>query len=86
MRMVVARDGLNSMGRPRWSSGVLAVFAGNGEEACGGEALVERVGKRIADPPQGWLSRAIIEGQNQDDSATRIGCLCRLGDSGDAAE
>ena len=41
--------------------GVLAVVAGDGKESGRGEALVEGVGKGVADPREVGLSGAVIE-------------------------
>ena len=47
----------------------LEIVAGDGEEACGGEALVERVGEGVADPGEIGLAGAVVEGQDKDDTA-----------------
>ena len=48
--------------------GVLAVVAGDGEEAGGREALVQGVGEGVTDPIEIGLTGAIVEGQDEDDS------------------
>ena len=47
---------------------VLAVVAGDGEEACGGEPLIESVGEGLADPCEVGLAGAIVEGKDENDS------------------
>jgi hypothetical protein len=47
----------------------LEVVAGDGEEACGGEALVEGIGEGVADPAKVGLAGAVVEGQDEDDTA-----------------
>ena len=51
---------------------VLAVVAANGEEAGGGEALVERVREGIADPVQVGLAGAVVEGEDEDEAAAGL--------------
>ncbi len=51
---------------------VLAVVAGDGEEPDGGEALVEGVGKGVADPGEVGLAGAVVEGKDKDDATA--GC------------
>ena len=55
------------------------VVAGDGEEVGGDEALVERVGKGVADPVERGVAGAIIEGQNEDESTGRRGLAGRRG-------
>ena len=73
MRMVVARVGRKSGGQPQVVERVLAVVAGDGLEAGGAEALVEGVGEGVADPGEGWVAGAIVEGENEDDAAGLLG-------------
>ncbi len=56
---------------------VLAVVAGDGEEAGGGEALVEGVGEGVADPGEVGLAGAVVEGEDEDDAAAGVGWLRR---------
>ena len=56
----------------------LAIVAGDGEEAGGGEALVEGVGEGIADPCEIGLAGAVVEGKDQDDAASAGRSLGRL--------
>ena len=77
MRMVVAREGAEVDGQAEVVEGELAIFAGNGEVADGGEALVEGFGEGVADPVEGGLAGAVGEGQNEDDFAG-AGCLVGL--------
>src|SRR5581483_3991175 len=44
-----------------------AVVVGDGEEAGGVEAAVERVGEGVADPVEGRVAGAVLEGENEDD-------------------
>ena len=44
---------------------VLAVVAGDGQEPCGGQALVEGVGKGVADPGEIDLASAVIKGEDK---------------------
>ena len=46
-----------------------AVVVGDGEEAGGVEALVERVGEGVADPVEGGIARAIFKGEDEDEAA-----------------
>ena len=57
--------------------GELAVVAGDGEEAGGGEALVEGVGEGVADPVEVRVAGAVVEGEDEDDAAA--GILVRAG-------
>ena len=52
---------------------VLAVVAGDGEEAGGGKALVEGVGEGVADPGEVGLAGAVVEGKDEDDVAVGVG-------------
>ena len=52
---------------------VLAVVAGDGEEAGGGEALVEGVGEGVADPGEIGLAGAVVEGKDEDEAAAGLG-------------
>ena len=61
--------GLEVDGKAEVVERVLAVVAGDGEEAGGGEALVEGVGEGVADPGEVGLAGAVVEGQDEDDAA-----------------
>ena len=77
MRMVVARLGLKPGGQAEVVERVLAVVAADGEEARGGEALVEGVGERVADPVEVGLAGAVVEGEDEDETAAGladVGC------------
>jgi hypothetical protein len=56
--------------------GILAVVAGDGQESCGAEALVERVGEGVANPCEIGLAGTIVEGKNQDEASAGVECLC----------
>jgi hypothetical protein len=62
---------------------ILPVVAGDGQEPNRGEALVESVGKGIADPGEVDLAGAIVEGENKDNSAAGLvrigGCFSGRG-------
>jgi hypothetical protein len=51
---------------------ILPVVAGYGQETYGGQALVEGVGKRVADPGEVGLSGAIVEGEDKDNAAAGL--------------
>jgi hypothetical protein len=53
----------------------LPVVAGDGQEACRGEALVKGVGEGVADPGEVGLSGAIVEGEDEDNAAAGLGSL-----------
>lgn len=55
---------------------VLAVVSRDGQEAGGGEPLVQSVGKGVADPAEIRLTGAVLEGKNEDDASGR---RCRIG-------
>ena len=42
--------------------GVLTVVTGDGEEAGGVQALIESVGKRVANPVEGGVAGTVLEG------------------------
>jgi hypothetical protein len=50
----------------------LPVVAGDGQEPYRGEALVEGIWKRIADPGEVGLSGAIVEGEDKDNAAAGL--------------
>ena len=50
----------------------LPVVAGDGKEPYRGQALVEGVGKGVADPGEVGLSGAIVEGEDKDNAAARL--------------
>ena len=83
MRMVVARLG-GIGGQAEVIERVLAVVAADGEEAGGGEALVERVGERIANPVQGGLAGTIVEREDQDQPAAGLANVGGESESGDS--
>ena len=60
---------------------ILPVVAGDGQEPYRGEALVESVGKGVADPREVGLSSAIVEGEHEDYAPAGFmrfrGCLRR---------
>ena len=62
-------------GKAEVVEGVLAVVAGDGEEAGGGEALVEGVGEGVADPGEVGLAGAVVEGEDEDDAAAGVETL-----------
>ena len=75
--------GAEAGGKAEMIERVLAVVAADGEEAGGGEALVEGVGEGIADPAEGGLAGAVVEGQDQDKAATGLANVCgRVGGCG----
>ncbi len=51
---------------------ILAVVAADGQKARRGEPLVQRVGKRVADPAQVCLAGAVVEGQHQHQPPARL--------------
>jgi hypothetical protein len=53
----------------------LPVVAGDGQEACRGEALVKGVGEGVADPGEVGLSGAVVEGEDEDNAAAGLGSL-----------
>jgi hypothetical protein len=62
-----------------------AVVVGDGEEAGGGQALVEDVGEGVADPVERGVAGAVVEGEDEDDAAS--GELIRtLGARGEGKE
>ena len=61
--------GLEVGGKAEVVERVLAVVAADGEEAGGGEALVEGVGEGVADPGEVGLAGAIVEGEDEDEAA-----------------
>jgi hypothetical protein len=68
--------GLEVDGEAEVVESVLAVVAGDGEEAGGGETLVQGVREGVADPVQVGLAGAVVEREDQDYAAT--GGLHRL--------
>ncbi len=70
--------GLEVDGKAEVIESVLAVVAGDGEEAGGGEALVEGVGEGVADPGEVGLAGAVVEGEDEDDAAAGRRCRGRL--------
>ncbi len=61
--------GLEVDGKTEMIESVLAVIAGDGQESCGREALVERVGEGLTDPGEIGLAGAVVEGKDQHDAA-----------------
>ena len=55
------------------------VVPGNGEEAGGGEALVQGVGERIANPVQVGLSGTVVERKDEYDAACGFSSRSALG-------
>jgi len=59
---------------------VLAILAADGEKASRGKALVDRIGKGIADPAQVCLSRAVVERKHKHNPTPGVGaprpCVC----------
>ena len=53
--------------------GVLAIVAGDRQKSDGGEALVQRVRKRIPDPGEVGLAATVVEGKDEYDAAAGIG-------------
>ena len=66
--------------------GVEAVFAGDGEEAGGAEALVDGVGEGVADPIEVGLAGAVVEGEDEDDASADGFGGGLLGDGGEGEE
>ena len=57
-----------------------AVVARDGEEAGGAEALIEGGGEGVADPVEGGLAGAVVEGEDEDDAAAGLlGVSCGRG-------
>ena len=61
--------GAEISGKAEVFQGIGAVVAADGQEAGGGEALVESVGKGVADPIEVRLAGAVVEGKNEDEPA-----------------
>jgi len=60
---------------------VLEVIVADGQKAGGSKPLVERVGERVADPPEVRLAGAVVEGQHQHETARALrscGLWCGL--------
>ena len=53
----------------------LSIIAGYGEESYGGQALIEGIGKRVADPAEVGLPGAIVERQDKDNAASGLRSL-----------
>jgi hypothetical protein len=51
---------------------VLAVIAADGEEADGGEALVEGIGEGVADPVEVGLAGTIFKGEDEDEASAGL--------------
>ncbi len=69
MRIVVAREGRKSIGRPRWSSAYWRSSRAMVRKPGGVQALIQRVGEAIADPVQVRLPGAVLEGQHEHEPA-----------------
>src|SRR6266851_3015170 len=67
--------GFEVYGEAEVVEGVLAVVAGDGEEAGGGEALVQGVGEGVTDPGEVGLAGAVVEGEDEDYAAGSLRCL-----------
>jgi hypothetical protein len=52
---------------------VLPVVACDGQKSYRGEALVEGVGKGLADPGEVGLAGAVVEGEDEDNAAAGLG-------------
>ena len=61
--------GLEVDGKAEMVERELAVVAGDGQKAGGGEALIERVGEGVADPVEVGLAGAVVEGEDEDDAS-----------------
>ena len=72
---------LEARGQAEVVERILAVIAADGEEAGGGEALVESVRERVADPVQVGLAGAVVEGKDEDEAAAG---LADVGSGGEA--
>jgi hypothetical protein len=55
----------------------LTVVARDSQESGGGQALVESIGERVADPGKIRLAGAVVEGKDKYHSSA--GLCCRIG-------
>ena len=62
--------GAEVAGKAEVREGEDAVVVGDGEEAGGVEAAIERVGEGVADPVEGGVAGAVLEGKDEDDASS----------------
>ena len=61
--------GLEVLGKAEMIERKEEIVTGNGEEANGAEALVERIGERVAYPGEIGLTGPVVEGQDEDETS-----------------